>query len=109
MRHGAAPRVAATEIVITATGGASTKALTLRVRNGGEGAARADTGTSTGVGTGMGTGTSTRTGTGLARLRERLAVLYGNSATLTSGPVEGGHEAILVIPQPRRANRTLTA
>lgn len=107
VRHGAAPRVAATEIVITVTGGASTKDLTLRVRNSGEGASRADSGS--GMDTGMDTGTSTRIGTGLARLRERLAVLYGNAATLTSGPVEGGYEAILVVPQSRRANRTLSA
>jgi two-component system LytT family sensor kinase len=87
VRHGAAPRVAATTVVITASGGGS-GSLTLRVRNDREAASPAESGT----------------GTGLARLRERLAVLYGNSATLTAGPVEGGYEAVLVIPQ-RRAPR----
>lgn len=105
VRHGAAPRIAATEIVIAASGGASARDLTLRVWNSVEGMARADSGT--GISTDVGSGTGT--GTGLVRLRERLAVLYGNAATLTGGPVEGGYEAILVIPRSRRANRTLVA
>ncbi len=43
-------------------------------------------------------------GTGLARLRERLAVLYGGAATLTTRPLaEGGYEAVLVVPLSRGA------
>jgi two-component system LytT family sensor kinase len=83
VRHGAAPRVAATEIVVRATG-ASGKALTLTVRNSGIGKG----GPLTPIG-----------GTGLARLRERLTMLYGNGATLTHGPVGDAYEATLVIPQ----------
>jgi two-component system LytT family sensor kinase len=83
VRHGAAPRVAATEIRVRAiyTPG---KALSLSVRNSGSGQ-RA----STNVGS----------GSGLARLRERLTMLYGNAATLTYGPDGDEYEAMLVIPQ----------
>ena len=43
-------------------------------------------------------------GTGLARLRERLAVLYGGAATLTTLPLaEGGFEAVLLVPISRGA------
>jgi hypothetical protein len=81
--HGAAPRVAATEIVVSAAG--SARELTLSVRNSGDGPARAS-----------GNGT----GTGLARLRERLAVLYGSAARLACGPAaDGGYEAVLVVPR----------
>src|SRR5687768_13539566 len=66
VRHGAAPRVAPTEIVVTAAGSASD--LTLSVWNTGNGAP-ADL-------------TRPGAGTGLARLRERLAVLYGSAARL---------------------------
>jgi two-component system, LytTR family, sensor kinase len=85
VRHGAAPRVAATEIVVTADGSAAE--LTLSVRNTGDGApARAEAGA----------------GTGLARLRERLAVLYGSAARLACGPAgDGGYEAVLVVPRHR--------
>jgi hypothetical protein len=39
------------------------------------------------------------TGTGLARLRERLTVLYGGSASLVSQPIStGGYEAVLTVP-----------
>ncbi len=87
VRHGAAPRVAPTEIVVTAAGTAS--ALTLSVRNSGDGGSVPAVGAA-------GTGT----GTGLARLRERLAVLYGNAARLECGPsAEGGYEATLVVPR----------
>jgi hypothetical protein len=42
------------------------------------------------------------TGTGLTRLRERLSVLYGGAATLTSGPMSsGGYEAVLTVPRNR--------
>ena len=85
VQHGATPRVAPTEIVVSAASGPS--ALTLAVRNTGD--ARPST---------NGTGS----GTGLARLRERLAVLYGGAATLTTRPlVEGGYEAVLEVPLSR--------
>ena len=84
VRHGAAPRVAPTDIVVTATG---TRAeLALSVRNTGDAGAahQADGGT----------------GTGLRRLRERLEVLHGNAARLTYGPLPGGgFEAVLVLPR----------
>lgn len=83
--HGAAPRVAPTEIVVSAAGNASE--LTLSVRNSGDGAAPAS-----------GNGA----GTGLPRLRERLAVLYGSAARLACGPsADGGYEAVLVVPRRR--------
>jgi two-component system, LytTR family, sensor kinase len=82
VQHGAAPRVAPTEILVTATGTATN--LTVTVRN--DGNARSSS---------NGTGT----GTGLARLRERLSVLYGESARLSTQPLDGGgFEAVLVIP-----------
>jgi hypothetical protein len=86
VHHGAAPRVAPTEIVVGAAGSASE--LTLSVRNTGDGE-RAP-----GAGNGA--------GTGLARLRERLAVLYGSAARLACGPAaDGGFEAVLVVPRRR--------
>jgi LytS/YehU family sensor histidine kinase len=86
VHHGAAPRVAPTEIVVAAA--ASARELTLSVRNTGDGAAVRATGA--GV------------GTGLARLRERLAVLYGSAAKLACGPADdGGFEAMLVVPRHR--------
>jgi hypothetical protein len=86
VQHGAGPRVGATEIVVAAAGGASE--LTLSVRNTGDGAsARA---------------VKVGPGTGLARLRERLTVLYGSAARLTCGPTaDGGFEAVLVVPRHR--------
>jgi two-component system LytT family sensor kinase len=87
VRHGAAPRVAVTEIAVTASGGESARALTLTVRNTGDASPRG----------------ASSTGTGLARLRERLVVLYGNAASVTSSPLDGGgYEATLMIPQGRR-------
>ena len=86
VRHGAAPRVAPTEIVVTAAGTGSE--LTLSVRNTG---ARLPP-----VPAGNGAGT------GLSRLHERLALLYGDAARLTCGARgEGGFEAILVVPRGR--------
>jgi LytS/YehU family sensor histidine kinase len=86
VQHGAAPRVAPTEIVVAAAG--SARELTLTVRNTGDGAAVRTTGA--GV------------GTGLARLRERLAVLYGSAAKLACRPAgDGGFEAVLVVPRHR--------
>jgi glucose-6-phosphate-specific signal transduction histidine kinase len=86
VRHGAARRVAATKIAITASGSASE--LTVSVRNTDDGA-RA---------------TAATAGTGLSRLRERLSVLYGDAARLEHGPTDdGAYEALLVVPrhQPR--------
>jgi hypothetical protein len=86
VQHGAAPRVTPTEIVVAAAGSASE--LTLSVRNSGDG--------------GPVRATETGVGTGLARLRERLAVLYGSAARLACGPIEaGGYEAVLVVPRQR--------
>jgi two-component system LytT family sensor kinase len=86
VQHGAAPRVAPTEITITPA--RSSADLVIAVRNSGDG----DTPRAVGTGT----------GTGLARLRERLAVLYGNAATLVSGPTAaGGYEAVLTVPRNR--------
>jgi two-component system, LytTR family, sensor kinase len=86
VRHGAAPRVAATEIVVTAARSAAE--LTLSVRNTGDGATVRTT--------------AAGAGTGLARLRERLAVLHGSAARLACRPVDGGgFEAVLVVPLSR--------
>ena len=84
VQHGAAPRIAPTDIAITAT--RSDTALVISVRNSGDSEAsrRGANGT----------------GTGLARLRERLSVLYGGAATLVSRPVAaGGYEAVLTVPR----------
>jgi signal transduction histidine kinase len=87
VRHGAAHRVAPTEIVVTAAG--TEEALTLSVRNTGDGLPPQ--------------AASNGTGTGLSRLRERLALLYGDAARLTCGAREdGGYEAVLVVPRSRR-------
>lgn len=84
VQHGAAPRVDPTEIVITGT--RSDAELAIRVRNSG------DAGASSPDGRG--------TGTGLARLRERLAVLYGEAARLTTAPIpSGGYDAVLTVPR----------
>ena len=84
VRHGAARRVAATEIAITAT--ASASGLTVTVRNTDDGTPAA----------------ATSAGTGLARLRERLRVLYGDGASLTAGATgDGRYEATLVVPRRR--------
>ena len=83
--HGAAPSVAPTEITVTAVGRASE--LLLSVRNTGDGRPATN-----GAGT----------GTGLARLRERLTVLYGSAARLSCQPLQdGGFEAVLVVPRSR--------
>jgi len=85
VQHGATPRIAPTEIVVSAASGPNQ--LTLAVRNTGD--AKPST-------------NGASSGTGLARLRERLAVLYGGAATLTTRPlVEGGYEAVLVVPLSR--------
>lgn len=86
VRHGASHRVAPTEIVVTA---ASTESeLRLSVWNAGDHAPAV--------------GPENGAGTGLARLRERLAFLYGDAARLTCDAREdGGYEAVLVVPRGR--------
>jgi LytS/YehU family sensor histidine kinase len=84
VRHGAATRAAATDIVITA--GLTGSTLSLSVWNSGASvpARQEDDGV----------------GTGLSRLRARLGFLYGDAAELTCGPREdGGYEAVLVVPR----------
>ncbi len=86
VQHGAAPRVAATEIVVSADGSASE--LTLTVWNTGDGAPPHPA--------------AGGAGTGLERLRKRLAVLHGGAARLACGPAaDGGYEAVLVLPRAR--------
>lgn len=94
VRHGAAPRVAPTEIVISAA--ATPTQLNLSVRNAGNG--RAPDPVEAG------------TGTGLTRLRERLALLYGGKARLTYGLREDGDfEAALSLPRTPRPHDRQTA
>jgi hypothetical protein len=82
VRHGATPRVEPTEITVTA--GAAGDGLRLSVHDTGAGAGPEQPGD----------------GTGLARLRERLAALYGGRARLElgAGP-SGGFTASLLIPR----------
>jgi two-component system, LytTR family, sensor kinase len=83
VRHGAAHRTAATEIVVAAA--RTTSELSLSVRN--MGGPRPPDGSNGG------------TGTGLLRLRERLKLLYGDAARLTcSAGEDGSYEAVLVVP-----------
>jgi signal transduction histidine kinase len=83
VRHGAAPRVDATEISI----GARIVDDVLQVTV-------ADTGS------GMNPGANGNGGSGLQRLRDRLAVMYGGRASLeTMSPAQGGFIASLTIPQ----------
>lgn len=83
VRHGAAPRVEPTEVAIT--GRVADGMLRVEVAD-------------TGIGAGADQ-LETTNGTGLRRLRDRLAVLYGNRARLqlTNGPT-GGLTAGLIIP-----------
>jgi two-component system LytT family sensor kinase len=86
VQHGAAPRAAPTTITVRASRGGLGTAIT--VANDGE----ANVQRSGAAGT----------GTGLARLRERLSVLYGNTAVLVTKPVpSGGYESVLTIPRKR--------
>jgi LytS/YehU family sensor histidine kinase len=86
VQHGAAPRAAPTDIVVTATGTRSE--LALSVLNTGDDVSAHPAGGGS--------------GTGLRRLRERLEVLHGGAARLTYGPLpEGGFEAVLVLPRER--------
>ncbi|HUR00248.1 MAG TPA: histidine kinase [Gemmatimonadaceae bacterium] len=84
VRHGAANRVAPTEICITAA--RTDSKLKLSVWNEGEPlpANTAENGV----------------GTGLSRLRDRLSFMYGDAAQLTTAAREvGGFEAILIVPR----------
>ena len=93
VRHGAAPRVEPTDILIDARMLGAALHLTVR-----------DTGMGIENGRGDRFGASgpamSGTGTGLDRLRERLAVLYGREARLElQSPPDGGCLVTLVIPQ----------
>lgn len=90
IRHGAAPSVAATEIVVAAE--RTPLELRLSVRNSSGGGALRTAESSTG------------TGTGLARLRERLVVLYGGAARLECG-VQGDRAFLAVLIVPRQKGR----
>jgi LytS/YehU family sensor histidine kinase len=100
VRHGAAHRVAPTDVVVTARGTGAE--LTLRVWNADDEApARATVRASADPTGGVTAGAA---GTGLSRLRERLHYLYGDAARLTCGRGEdGGYEAVLVVPRRRSA------
>lgn len=83
VRHGAAPRVAPTDITVNAAGTRSS--IILSVHDTGDGASSAH---------------ANNSGTGLSRLRERLAALYDARATLTIETGAGqGFTATLVIPR----------
>jgi len=83
VRHGAAHRVAPTEIVVTAARTTSHLSLSVRNMGGPKPPERSNDGT----------------GTGLVRLRERLKLLYGDAARLTcSAREDGSYEAVLVVP-----------
>ena len=84
VRHGAAPRVQATDITISAS--ATGQVLTLEVRDTGAGIASPPA-------SGNGAG-----GTGLGRLRDRLAGLYGDASTLVLKTSSDGCTATLVLP-----------
>jgi LytS/YehU family sensor histidine kinase len=82
IRHGAAPRIDPTDIVVAAT--ATERDVTLSVRNTDDGATRNRDGS----------------GTGLKRLHERLVALYGNRAQLSYGArADGVYESVLVLPR----------
>lgn len=84
VRHGAAHRVAPTEIVVTAARTTSQLSLSVRNLTAPRPPGRPENGT----------------GTGLVRLRERLKLLYGDAAGLTCGAREdGSYEAVLVVPR----------
>ncbi len=53
-------------------------------------------------GVGSGKSVAAGTGTGLLNLRKRLQHLYGDRATFTAGPLEGGgYEARILLPLPK--------
>lgn len=82
VRHGASPRVQPTTVSVVAE--RSGDRLVLTVENDAD------------------VRPGTPAGTGLARLRERLTVLYGNAASLQGERVPGGYRAVLVVPQSKR-------
>ncbi|HEY4306684.1 MAG TPA: histidine kinase [Gemmatimonadaceae bacterium] len=83
VRHGATPRIEPTTVWLSA--GAERNALTVGVRDNGAGALSDDLGATT--------------GSGLARLRERLAALFGDRARLDVAPgASGGFTASFTIP-----------
>jgi two-component system, LytTR family, sensor kinase len=83
VRHGAAPRIEPTDIVVKAEG--TPAQLKLTVRNQGVVAPMSDV---------------ANNGTGLKRLRERLAALYGKNAKLEYGAREdGAFEAVVTVPR----------
>ena len=83
VRHGAAPKVEPTDLFIRA--GTENGTLVVTVRDSGDGASTAQ---------------MEGSGTGLKRLRERLAVLYGDAAQLdVANEPSGGFLASLVIPR----------
>ena len=86
VRHGAAPRVAPTDITVTVTSSATI--LMLHVEDTGNGMqARAN-------------GGELGSGTGIARLRDRLAALYGDSSSLVlESGTAGGFSATLLLPR----------
>jgi LytS/YehU family sensor histidine kinase len=87
VRHGAAPQVEPTDILVEGT--VTSGVLTLSVVDTGAGIRAGHTGSGG--------------GTGLARLRERLTALYGNAASLVIAPGTGrGFSATLTVPQSRR-------
>ena len=90
VRHGAGPRVEATDVTVSAR--LATAGLTLTVADTGAGAAAASL--------------DATTGTGLKRLRERLAALYGREARLdlVSTP-DGGFTVTQFIPRVPLADR----
>jgi LytS/YehU family sensor histidine kinase len=80
IQHGATPRVEPTDITIAAR--VDGHNVTVTVTDNGAG----------------GNGIAAK-GTGLKRLRERIAVLYGGTATLDAGPpASGGWTASMTIP-----------
>lgn len=90
VQHGAAPRLAPTDLTITARG--TNAQVELTVTNSGDVVMPHPIMDGTDTGTG--------TGTGLRRLGERVAVLHGDAARLAYGPrAEGGFEAVLVLPR----------
>ena len=83
IRHGAAPKVGATEIAIT--GRVERGRLTIAVRDSGVGASAAQL--------------DDATGTGLRRLRERLSVFFAGAGRVDVVSVPGsGFTATLVVP-----------
>lgn len=83
VRHGAAPRVEPTTVRVRARVTGKTLAITVHDDGGGAGAHAVET----------------TSGTGLARLRERVHVLYGDPARLTWQTADGaGFTATLVLP-----------